>query len=68
MSDAKSDNLTQGAAMAGGGALVGAAVPAVVGKMGLAVGGTAVAVGTAPLAVAGTVVGLAVFGLSKLFE
>ncbi len=53
--------------MAGGGALAGAAIPAVVGKMGLAVGGTAVAVGAAPLAVAGAVAGLALFGISKLF-
>ncbi|WP_025772561.1 hypothetical protein [Thioalkalivibrio sp. HK1] len=62
MSDA-----TKGATMAGGGALAGAAIPAVVGKMGLAVGGTAVAVGAAPLAVAGAVAGLALFGISKLF-
>ncbi len=68
MSKSKSDNLAQGTAMAGGGALVGAAIPAVAGKMGLAVGGTAVAVGAAPLALAGATVGLAVFGISKLFD
>lgn len=51
-----------------GGAAVGAGVSAVVGGMGLAVGGTAVAIGMAPVAAAGAVVGLAAYGLNKLFN
>ena len=50
-----------------GGAAVGAGVSAVVGGMGLAVGGTAVAIGMAPVAAAGAVLGLALYGLNKLF-
>lgn len=50
-----------------GGAAVGAGVSAVVGGMGLAVGGTAVAIGMAPVAAAGAVMGLAAYGLMKLF-
>ncbi len=50
-----------------GGAAVGAGVSAVIGGMGLAVGGTAVAIGMAPVAAAGAVVGLAAYGLTKLF-
>ncbi len=53
-------------AMAGG-AAAGAGVSAAVGGMGLAVGGTAIAIGMAPVAAAGAVLGLAGYGLSKLF-
>lgn len=51
-----------------GGAAVGVGVSAVVGGMGLAVGGTAVAIGAAPVIAAGAVVGLAAYGLKKLFD
>jgi hypothetical protein len=50
-----------------GGAMAGAGVFGVVGNMGLAVGGGAVAVGAAPVVAAGAVVGLAVYGLKKAF-
>lgn len=36
--------------------------------MGLAVGGTAVAIGAAPVVAAGAVVGLAAYGIKKLFD
>ena len=50
------------------GAGVGAGVSATLGGMGLAVAGTAVGVTMAPVAGAGAVVGLAVYGLHKLFS
>ena len=46
----------------------GAGVAAVVGGMGLAVGGGAVAIGMLPVAAAGAVVGLAVYGIKKAME
>jgi hypothetical protein len=54
-----------GAAAVGAGA--GAGISALVGGMGLAVGGTAVAVTMAPVAAVGAVLGLAGYGISKLF-
>ncbi len=50
------------------GAGVGAGVSATIGGMGLAVAGGAVGVTMAPVAAAGAVVGLAVYGLHKLFS
>jgi hypothetical protein len=49
------------------GAGAGAGISALVGGMGLAVGGTAVAVTMAPVAAVGAVIGLAGYGISKLF-
>ena len=64
----KEDKITEAATYAAGGAVAGAGVAATVGGMGLAVGGTAVAIGAAPVVAAGAVVGLAAYGLKKLFE
>jgi hypothetical protein len=50
------------------GAGAGAGVSALVGGMGLAVGGTAVAVTMAPVAAVGAVVGLAGYGIFKFFQ
>ncbi|WP_223342824.1 MULTISPECIES: hypothetical protein [unclassified Synechocystis] len=55
-----------GAAVVGAG--VGAGAASVIGGMGLAVAGTAVGITMAPVAAAGAVVGLAGYGVSKLFE
>jgi hypothetical protein len=57
----------QAAAFVAGGAAAGARVATVVGGMGLTVGGGGIAIGMAPIAAAGAVVGLAGYGLSKLF-
>jgi hypothetical protein len=54
-----------GAAAAG--AAAGVATSAVVGGMGLTIGGTAIAIGAAPIIAAGAVVGLAGYGIYKLF-
>ncbi len=59
------DATALGAAALGAGAGMG--VSAVVGGMGLAVAGTAVGVGMAPVAVVGAVLGLAGYGIFKLF-
>jgi hypothetical protein len=50
------------------GAAGGSCVSAVVGRMGLAVGGTAVGIGMAPMAAAGAVVGLGAYGLERLLQ
>ena len=63
----KENDFVEAAGFASGGA-AGAGVAATVGGMGLAVGGTAVAIGAAPVVAAGAVVGLAAYGLKKLFE
>ena len=55
-----------GAAVAGG--VAGAATSAVVGGMGLSVGGTAVAIGAAPVIAVGVVVGLAGYGIYRIFK
>lgn len=63
----KTDDKFQAAAFVAGGATAGARVATVVGKMGLTVGGGGIAIGMAPVAAAGAVLGLAGYGLSKLF-
>lgn len=64
----KEDDFVEAVGFAAGGAAAGAGVAATVGGMGLAVGGTAVAIGAAPVVAAGVVVGIAAYGLKKLFE
>lgn len=55
-------------AFAASGAAAGAGFSSMVGRMGLAVGGTAVGIGIAPVAAAGTVIGLAAYGLKKAIK
>lgn len=55
-----------GAAAIGAGA--GAGISTLVGGMGLLVGGTGVGITMAPVAAVGAVVGLAGYGISKLFR
>jgi len=62
------DKAKEAAAYAGAGMAAGVVVAEIVGGMGLAVGGTAVAIGAAPVIAAGAVVGLAALGLKKIFE
>ena len=68
MSQKKEQDVQSAVAYTAGGAVAGGAVAATVGGMGLAVGGTAVAIGTAPVVAVGAVVGLAAYGVKKLFE
>ena len=51
------------------GAIAGAAAAEIIGGMGLAVGGTAIAIEAAPVIAAGAVVGMAAYGVkSALFD
>ncbi len=59
------DPFALGAVVIGAGA--GAGISSVVGGMGLAVAGTAVGIGMAPVAAVGAVIGLAGYGIFKLF-
>ena len=62
------DKAKKATAYAGAGLAAGAVVTEVFGGTGLAVGGTAIAIGAAPVIAAGAVVGLAAYGLKKIFE
>jgi hypothetical protein len=64
----KDGDVVEAAAFAAGGAAAGAGVAGAVGGMGLAVGGGAVAIGAAPVIAAGAIVGLAAYGLKKIFS
>ena len=52
---------------AAAGAAAGAATFAGIGGLGLAIGGSALAIGTAPVVAVGSVVGLAGYGIYRLF-
>ena len=65
-SDQPNQALKAGGAVTAG-AAAGAAGYAAIGGMGLTVGGTAMAIGVAPFVAAGAVVGLAGYGVYKLF-
>ena len=59
---------TEAAISAGAGSAAGALTFAVVGKVGVAVGGTALSIGLAPMAIAGITVGLAGYGVYSIFK
>ncbi len=59
------DNLKEAAGFAAGGAAAGAGASALLGGMGLAIGGTAVGIVMAPILGLGAIVGLAAYGLKK---
>jgi len=63
-----SSDMQDAAVSVGIGAAVGAGTSALLGGMGLAVGGTAVGIGAAPVAAAGVVVGSAAYGVKKAVE
>ena len=52
---------------AGIGGIIGAGASEIIGGIGLAVGGTAIGIGIAPLAAAGSIIGLAGYGISRVF-
>jgi len=66
MTDKKKFRRAAGAATTG--AIVGGTVIAVVGDMGLALGGTAVGIGAGTAVLAGALTGLGVYGVYKLFS
>ncbi len=64
----KNDDFKEAAGFTAGGAAAGAGVAATVGNMGLAGAFGGVAIGAAPVVAAGAVVGLAAYGLKKIFD
>ena len=66
-SDTKTEAIKAGGAVATG-AAAGGVTFAAVGSGGLAIGGTAVAVGAAPFVAIGAVVGLAGYGIYRIFK
>jgi hypothetical protein len=65
--DREDEALKAGGAAAGG-AVVGGATFAAVGSGGLAIAGTAVTIGAAPFVAAGAVIGLAGYGIYRVFS
>jgi len=64
----KDEDIKEASGFAAGGAVAGAGLAAVVGNMGLAGAFGGIAIGAAPVIAAGTVVGLAAYGVKKLFD
>jgi hypothetical protein len=63
----KKKDYKHAAIFTGVGAAAGGTVAATVGTAGLAVAGTAVSIGAAPIVAAGAALGLAAYGVKKLF-
>ena len=59
---------TEAVGFATGGGAAGAGVAAVVGNMGLAGAFGGIAIGAAPVIAAGSIVGMAAYGVKKIFE
>ena len=68
MKDKRDKNLKEAAGFAVGGGATGAGIAAMVGNMGLAGGFGAVAIGATPIVGAGVVVGMAAYGIKKIFH
>ena len=66
MANNKNKERLEAVIFAGSGLIAGASVSTAVGGIGLAVAEIAIGVGLIPLAAAGAVVGLAVYGLTKI--
>jgi len=65
--DTKSEAIKAGGAAAAG-AVAGGAVAATTGSIGVAVAGTAVSIGAAPIVAVGAVIGLAGYGIYRIFK
>ncbi|UKO99287.1 hypothetical protein [Nostoc sp. UHCC 0870] len=66
--NSKEDDLKEASGFAVGGAAAGAGVTAMLGNMGLAGAFGGIAIGAAPVIAAGAVVGLAAYGVKRLFD
>jgi hypothetical protein len=64
----KWENFREAGGFAAGGGATGATIFALVGNMGLAGAFGGIAIGATPVIAAGTVVGMAAYGVKKLFE
>ncbi len=60
--------ISEGGGFAAGGGLLGAAVSATIGNMGLAGAFGGIAIGATPVVAAGAVVGMAAYGVKKMME
>ena len=58
----------EAAGFAAGGGAAGAGVAALVGNMGLVGAFGGIAIGSAPIVVAGSIVGVAAYGIKKIFD
>jgi hypothetical protein len=71
-SPASAKDYTKEVAKAGGaataGAVVGGATFAYTGSIGVAVGGTAISIGAAPIVAVGAVLGIAGYGIYRIFK
>ena len=65
--DTKTEALKAGGAAVAG-AVAGGAVVATTGSIGVAVAGTAVSIGAAPIVAVGAVIGLAGYGIYRIFK
>ena len=65
--DTKTEVIKAGGAAAAG-AAAGGAIAATTGSIGVAVAGTAVSIGAAPIVAAGAVIGLAGYGIYRIFK
>lgn len=65
--DTKKEAVKAGGA-AGAGAVVGGATFAYTGSIGVAIGGTAISIGAAPIIAVGAVVGMAGYGIYRIFK
>ncbi len=65
--DTKTEAIKAGGAAAAG-AAAGGAVVATTGSIGVAIAGTAVSVGAAPIVAVGAIIGLAGYGIYRIFK
>jgi hypothetical protein len=65
---AKKKDFSEAAGFAAGGGILGAGIASVVGNMGLAGAFGGIAIGAAPVIAAGSVVGMAAYGMKKIFD
>jgi hypothetical protein len=64
----KKKDFSEAASFAAGGSILGAGIASVVGNMGLAGAFGGIAIGATPVIAAGSVVGMAVYGIKKIFD
>lgn len=65
---AKKKKIAEAAVFAAGGGVFGAGVASMLGNMGLAGAFGGVAIGAAPVVATGTIVGMAAYGMKKIFD
>jgi PPE-repeat protein len=64
----KKKDFSEAAGFAAGGSVLGAGIASVVGNMGLAGAFGGIAISATPVIAAGTIVGMAAYGMKKIFD